>query len=279
MPSVDEMPYLDAAIEHMEGGGPPVYWQHLHWGLFDDPEVDDDSPERYHRAGAAMVEHIAAAGEVDDGRRVLDVGCGFGGTIEHLRARHGSCRLAGLNIDERQLQWARRLQAPPAAGVGPPAAWIKADGGQLPVADGSLDHVLAVECVFHFPSRKKFFREVARVLRPGGTLALSDFLLAAGALESFVTTGQPLGLGDDGAWYGPPRKPLTSAGYGRLARGTGFDVLVDDDVTARTMPTYAARRRLYRESGASQGVAAIDGLEVLAKSGDWRYHVLSFRRR
>ena len=43
----------------------------------------------------------------------------------------------------------------------------------VPLATGSVDHVLAVECVFHFPSRKAFFREAARVLRPGGHAVLT----------------------------------------------------------------------------------------------------------
>jgi SAM-dependent methyltransferase len=276
--STVDMPYFDAAIEHMEAGGPPDFWRHMHWAYFDDPENMDDDLDRYYAAAAAMVERILVAGEVADGRRILDVGCGFGGTIEHLRGRHGSCTLTGLNIDERQLQWARRLQAPPGDEVGPPAAWIRADGCKLPVADASLDHVLAVECVFHFPSRKQFFREASRVLKPGGTLAMSDFLLAPGSLETFVTTGEKVGLGD-GAWYGPSAKPLTPAGYQRLGRGTGFDQLVDEDVTPATMPTYPAHRRLYHESDAARGIIAIDALEILAGAGGWEYHVLSFRKR
>jgi SAM-dependent methyltransferase len=293
VPTVD-LPYVDAALDHLASGGPPTWWRHLHWGLFDDAETDDDSPERYYAAAEALVDRILEVGEVGDGTRVLDVGCGFGGTLDHLARRHPGCRLAGLNIDGRQLRWARRLVGDGGDGGDGDGddrddggdggdgdrrvSWIQADGCALPVAERSLDHVLAVECIFHFPSRRSFFREAARVLRPGGTLALSDFLVAPGALGSFVEAGEAAGLGER-TWYGQSRKPLTSAGYGRLARGAGFDLLVDDDVTARTLPTYAARRRLYREAGASDGVSTIDGLEALAVAGGWEYHVLSFRKR
>lgn len=275
MTAVD-FPYIDAEIEQMEGGGePPEHLRHFHWGLFDDPGVVDDSTERYVAAAAALTEHILTAGEVADDRRILDVGCGFGGTLDTIRGRNRARRLVGLNIDLRQLQVAQRLVGGDTAAVGP-ISFVTADGCRLPVADRSLDHVLAVECVFHFPSRKAFFREAARVLEPGGTLALSDFVLAPGALPDVTSNVASLGLGE---WFGRSATPLTSSGYERLGRAAGFELLIDDDVTPRTLPTYPALRRLYRESGSPDGVATIDAVEQLAVAGGWQYHVLSFRRR
>ena len=137
--------------------------------------VDDDSPERYFAAAEAMTDRIIAVGEVADGTRVLDVGCGFGGTLDHLRAR-----VAALRAGRAQHRRAPAAVGPPAASAGPGAApppFVAADGCRLPVAARSLDHVLAVECVFHFPSRRAFFREAARVLRPGrdaGAVRLPD---------------------------------------------------------------------------------------------------------
>jgi SAM-dependent methyltransferase len=273
--TVVNFPYIDAEIEQMtEGATPPEHLRHFHWGLFDDPTEADDGTERYVAAATALTERILTAAGVADGRRILDVGCGFGGTLDHVRTLYDGCRLTGLNIDLRQLQWGRRLLGDGAGGT--PIGFVTGDGCRLPVATASVDHVLAVECVFHFPSRKAFFREAARVLPPGGTLALSDFVLAPGALSSVTSNVTALGLGD---WFGRSAAPLTSDGYLRLGRGCGFDLVVDEDVTSRTLPTYPALRRLYREAGSPDGVATIDAVEELALAGGWQYHVIAFRRR
>jgi SAM-dependent methyltransferase len=265
--------YVDSALENLAatGDGAPPFWRHFHWGLFADPSVADDSPLRYFAAAEAMTSRVLDAAGVADGRSILDVGCGFGGTLDLLRSSREGCRLVGLNIDERQLQAGRQLLG------GVPISFVTADGCSLPVASGSLDHVLAVECIFHFPSRKAFFQEVARVLRPGGTLALSDFVLTQGALPAVVGRMAPAGIGDS-SWYGHMAKPLTSAGYERLARRTGLALLVDDDVNERTLPTYPALRRLARESVSTAGLTTIEGIESLVTSGALGYHVLAFTK-
>jgi SAM-dependent methyltransferase len=278
MPAID-MPYMNDVIDDQRGrmgaGEAPTFWRAQHWGLFADPEIEDDDPERYAAAAEALTDRIIEVAGIVDGDRVVDVGCGFGGTLDHVARRHPGSRIAGLNIDERQLRQARRLLATEGWAANGSTPLVTADGCRLPFADGSLDHVLAVECIFHFPSRKAFFREVGRVLRPGGTLAISDFLLGAGQLSQVWANIQRIGIGD---FYGPNKKPLTSVGYGRLARSVGLDMFIDDDITLNTLPTYPALRRVYEELELKDAVDTINGCEALARAGGWEYHVIGSRK-
>jgi SAM-dependent methyltransferase len=291
--------YVDAAFNHMGTGDDQApFWRAFHWGLFEDPDNprhQAGDPDVYYAAGEKMTEAVITAAGISDGTRVLDVGCGFGGTLDHIAARNEGCRLAGLNIDERQVRRARELLAEFARGTGGPIPFIVGDGCRLPVASGSLDHLLAVECLFHFPSRKTFIKEASRVLKPGGTFALTDFIAAPGALahiaariaegvEAAVAQAQETGeeaapgVGDT-SWYGHQSKPPTIATYERYGRAVGLDMIVDDDVTRQTMPTYPALRNIYSSLGYPDGADSVTGLEDLAKSGHLGYHVVAFRKR
>jgi SAM-dependent methyltransferase len=270
--STVKLSYVDDALVQLQHSD-LQFWRHFHWGLFDDPDLDDPSPLQYYAAAVALTERVLAAGEVADGTRVLDVGCGFGGTLDHIRQHHTGCQLTGINIDERQLRRARELLDAPDE-----LRFVTADGCTLPVAGASIDHVVALECIFHFPSRKGFFKEAARVLRPGGTLVLTDFLAPPGTLRRIALRMDEAGLGDD-SWYGYMARPRSPESYERLGRLLGLDLLVCENVTHRTLPTYSALRTLYGVTDKPDGIRAVAGLEELSRAGILGYHVLAFRRR
>jgi SAM-dependent methyltransferase len=76
--------------------------------------------------------------------------------------------LIALNITETQLREGRTALA--RAGALP----VAGDAIRIPLADQSVDGVICVEAAVHFRSRRRFFAEVRRVLRPGGVLTMSD---------------------------------------------------------------------------------------------------------
>lgn len=102
------------------------------------------------------------------GQRVLDLGCGWAyGT---LWARERGCRVTGIDLDLEQLRWARGA-LPDGSSLGLTQANAKA----LPFRDGTFDRAFSVEMMEHVyrPDRATALGEIARVLKPGGRVALS----------------------------------------------------------------------------------------------------------
>jgi ubiquinone/menaquinone biosynthesis C-methylase UbiE len=275
MPQFD-LPYFDQIIERLDAlpdsSLARTLERHVHWGYFASPETADDSPEGYAVAAEELTRRMCEVAGVADGRSILDVGCGFGGTTAHLNEHLTGCELTGLNVDPRQLERARELVHPRA---GNQVTFVEGDACSLPFEADRFDVVLAVECVFHFRSRKKFFGEVRRVARSGAPLVLSDFIVDEARLAEL---GQWMAANPapTSPFYGSNGVPPTTGTYARIAEGAGMRLTTDQDITAHTLPTYPAMRRLYHEAGLSDGVEATDYLEQLARLGFVQYHVLAF---
>ena len=181
--------------------------------------------------------------------------------------------LTGLNIDPRQLERARaRVQPRP----GNTIHWIEGDAGALPLEDASQDVVLAVECIFHFPSRAAFLAEARRVLRPGGRLVLSDFVPMAPLAWLLRLQGQ--GGAVHNATYGRVNCSWDRRRYARQASRLGLTLTSDADITRATLPTYPVVRQLFAGLGAERAVRDTARIEQLSRRGWLRYRVLSFQR-
>ena len=271
-----DLPYFDQIIERLEAlpdsSLARAFERHVHWGYFSSPETADDSVEHYVAAAEELTRRMCEAAGMRDDLTILDVGCGFGGTVDHLNAHLSGCELVGLNIDARQLDRARDLVQPRAENT---VSFVEGDACSLPFEDGHFDTVLAIECAFHFRSRKQFFREVRRVSKPGASLVLSDFILND---DRIAELGKWLEVNNapSNPFYGSNRIPPSSGSYTRIAKGAGMRLTLDEDITANTLPTYAAMRRLYREAGLDDGVESTTYLEELARRDFVRYHVLRF---
>jgi SAM-dependent methyltransferase len=110
--------------------------------------------------------------------RVLDAGCGGGGTALSLAEEAGFA--VGLDLDARFLGTGTRLAAEKAITGG---AFVQGDGERLPFRESSFDLVFSHSVIEHVGSADLYLRECHRVLRPGGVLYLSTapFLSLAGA--------------------------------------------------------------------------------------------------
>ena len=266
-----DLPYFDMLLEGRRRGDPAarVFDRFVHWGYWENPAAATlDTAEFVAAMERLNAEVLKAAGLVD-GQAILDAGCGFGGTLASLRAAFPRATLTGLNIDPRQLEHAR-AQVP---GV----RFVEGDACAPPFPDASFDRVLAVECIFHFPSRAKFLKEAARMLKHGGRVALSDFVprdpnARPGLLGRWVTAQVAKG-------YGASGDDWRDGDYARMAAAAGLRVVLDRDITSNTIPTYPVLHALLRAGpGARRMAWPTRLLDWASRLGFVRYRVLAFEK-
>jgi len=142
------------------------FWgEHIHHGVF----VNGDSRAR---AQVRLIELLAGAARIPSGARVLDVGCGLGGSCRWLAANLG-CSVLGVTISPVQARLARRLTPRSLRGL---VEYAVADARALSLPPASFDVAWIIECIEHLADKARFLSSCAHVLRPGGALALCTWL-------------------------------------------------------------------------------------------------------
>ena len=229
-----QLPYFDVILARLAEGDPEfqrAFGRHIHFGAWSQPEQASDDLGEAAVAMEQMCQLLLELADIQPGQDVLDVGCGFGGTLASLDEKVSPLRLTGLNIDARQLEVARQRARPRNQ-----LEFVVGDACDLPFADAAFDRVLAVECIFHFPSRKAFFEHVRRVLRPGGNLTISDFVLAEGTrADQYDDTTEVL-------WG--RHSAIGIKEYEQLAAEVGLQLAGGQDISAFVLPSYDFYGRL-----------------------------------
>jgi ubiquinone/menaquinone biosynthesis C-methylase UbiE len=108
------------------------------------------------------------------GRTVLDLGCGAGGPDIVLANDLSAAKVVGVDVEAGLLDRARGYAN--AAGMNDKIQYRLINPGPLPFADNAFDIVFSKEAIVQIPDKEGLFREVLRVLRPGGVFAESDWL-------------------------------------------------------------------------------------------------------
>jgi arsenite methyltransferase len=144
------------------------------------PEILDRVPVPALASFAGVGHHFDLA-RLQPGERVLDLGSGSGTDVFFAAVQVGaSGSVVGVDFTDEQLQKARRVATEHRfTTVSFEAAWIE----ELPFEDASFDVVISNGVINLSPAKHKAFEEAARVLRPGGRLALSDIVSASALKE------------------------------------------------------------------------------------------------
>jgi arsenite methyltransferase len=122
--------------------------------------------------------------DLSDGESVLDLGSGSGMDAFFAAAQVGAAgRVVGIDFTAEQLAKAGGLAA---ANGFDQVEFREGRIEQLPVADESVDCVISNGVINLSPEKEKVFAEAARVLRPGGRLAIADIVTEQQLKESIV---------------------------------------------------------------------------------------------
>src|SRR5271166_3985517 len=152
-------------IEHYDAVSPyyhSLWGEHLHHGYW---VRGDESKET---AQIQLIEHLAQLANIETGLRILDIGCGFGGSSLYLAKKYGATT-TGITISPVQVQMAKEA----AARANLDASFLLMDAEDMQFAQ-PFDLLWSVESISHYHDPRKFFVSAVKFLKPGGCFALTD---------------------------------------------------------------------------------------------------------
>ena len=134
--------------------------------------ADDLIPvDGFHTRGRKSTVELARLLDLNPGQRVLDLGSGSGGTARYLTTRFG-CRVTGIDLIPAYVRLARELSR--LLGIAAKTAFICGNVLELPFADAGFDIVWTDHVQMNLPDKNQFAAEIARVLKPGGKIAVHE---------------------------------------------------------------------------------------------------------
>jgi tocopherol O-methyltransferase len=141
-----------------------IWGEHVHHGLW------LDGNETRGEATHKLVDVLAKRIGIKNGDAVCDVGCGYGATSRLLANEYGA-QVTGFTISGSQYRYAQEKLN----GASNPTFYLR-DWQKNGLPDASFDVTISIESSEHMPDKPAFFREFARVLRPGGRAAIYAWL-------------------------------------------------------------------------------------------------------
>lgn len=140
----------------------------LHYGYW------DASTKTFREALANINKVLAEKATVTAGSKVLDAGCGVGGSSIWL-AKNKHAIVTGITLSNKQAARANAYAA--SVNLSENAAFEVQDYTRTPYESESFDVVWAIESVCHASNKEDFIKEAYRLLKPGGQLIMADFFI------------------------------------------------------------------------------------------------------
>ncbi|MEV0965268.1 methyltransferase domain-containing protein [Streptomyces sp. NPDC049910] len=237
---------------------------------------DDDPGVPLAEATDRLTDLVADRLDPRPGRHLLDVGCGIGVPALRIAVAH-DVHVTGITVSRQQV--AEAAERAVGAGLGGRVSFRLADATDLPFQDGSFDGAFAIESLLHMTDQTRALKELHRVVRPGGRLAVADLCLR-----------QPFS-GDDRAVLDGMLRMYEIAGINtpdehraHLA-AAGWELLELTDIGEQVRSSYGHAAAAFRglaeslDSGAAeQMAAAADLMEDVGRHPHTGYVLITAKR-
>jgi tocopherol O-methyltransferase len=140
-----------------------LWGAHLHHGYW----IRGDETKEL--AQIQLIDRLAKVAGIQAGSRILDVGCGTGASSIYL-AKHYKAEVTGITISPIQVDMARKA----AAAEGANATFLLMDAEAMKF-ENLFDVIWSIESISHYQDIEKFFASAAKLLQPGGKVAVIDW--------------------------------------------------------------------------------------------------------
>jgi SAM-dependent methyltransferase len=141
-------------------------------------QPEDLAPvDEFHVRGREATVELAGRGALRPGLRVLDIGCGLGGSARYLAAEQG-CRVTGIDLTQEYVDVANALAK--LVGLADRTRFQQANALALPFKDASFDIAWTQHVQMNIADKAAFYREIGRVTAPSGRFLFHDIFAGDG---------------------------------------------------------------------------------------------------
>ncbi len=263
--------------EHYDLASPyyeQLWGQHIHHGYW------INGQETKEEAAQNLIELLVNKSKLKPKSKVLDVGCGIGGTSMHL-ARKYLCNVTGITISPVQVEMATHAAAK--SNINNKPTFLVDDANNISVK-GSFDIIWSVEMISHLNNRANLFKRASELLKPGGKMCITDWL-----------ADDNLSKADKQKYIEPIEKGMlvslpTLSEYKQHIDANGFRLLYYDDISKDVAQTWDITSEAIRNKAlwtlarkhSKEFIAFLQSFKAMRsgfKSGAFRYPAMVLEKK